>query len=562
MIAPKVMLADSDSRLLRSLSVFLESKGYEVLTAENGVDAVALVNRRHPDLAVLNVSLGNLSGVEVCAQMKKDAETADIPVLMMDERPDRATVVRAAKAGASDFIVRTGISASQLTHRIEKLLPDPADDGPPPAVIAAGTHPSGPDENDFARIERKLDRAGEAKALPFLASEILAITADRGSSARDLAGLIERDQAVTAKLLRLANSSMYGGAGKTTSVSQAVAKMGFRGVREMVFGMCVIEDYGSSDGAHLDRIAFWRHSIAVAALADLLLGTSSDGDHGDALIAGLLHDIGKAVADDVLPDLYGQVLQHASDERVPLRTAEAEILGADHVAIGMRVGSKWRLPDRILGAVAHHHKDWREIASLPAKFDPNLVGVIKLADILVRAIGHGDSGEDHIEPVTDEAIEGLGLTSSEVRRALGSLGDRVRGLEEVFVLYEEADLHRPETPDTEGERLLLLAPGAALDPVETMLGSWGYEVQRSGALPEDLTERPPRAVVFEDQMIGLALEVAKVFRGRSECPQLVGIGDDLDDAAVGLEGLELLQRPFSRSRMMEVLGFAAKQAAS
>jgi len=560
------MLADSDSRLLRSLSVFLESKGYEVLTAEDGIDAVALANRQRPDVAVLNVGLGSLSGVQVCARLKKDAETADIPVLMMDERPDRATVVRAARAGASDFIVRTGISASQLIQRIEKLLSEEDECRPAPEGAAAEeaeveTHPSGPGERTVAQIEHKLDRAGEAKALPFLASEILAITADRGSNARDLAGLVERDPAIAAKLLRLANSSMYGGSGKTTSVSQAVAKMGFRGVREMVLGMCVIEDYGGSDDGHLDRIAFWRHSIAVAALAELLLGGASDDD-GGALIAGLLHDIGKAVADDVLPDLYGQVLQRAREGRVPLRTAEAEVLGVDHVSIGMRVGLKWRLPDRILGAVAHHHDDWQDIAGLPAKFDPQLVGVIKLADILVRAAGHGDSGEDFIEPVADEVLDPLGLTRSKVRRALASLADRVRGLEQVFALYEEPGLYRPETPDAEGERLLLLAPGSALDPVETMLGSWGYEVQRSGALPEDLTERPPRAVVFEDQMIGLAPEVAKVFRGRSECPQLVGVGDDPDNGAVGLEGLELLPMPFSRSRMLEALGLAVKQQVS
>ncbi|MBY0277108.1 HDOD domain-containing protein [Candidatus Binatia bacterium] len=206
---------------------------------------------------------------------------------------------------------------------------------------------------------------------PHVVSRLVSL-GDGDADTSDLLATIDRDPALTARILRTANSPFFAQTRSVTSVTRAVVVLGLPMVRNLTLGLTVW-DATSTHLAPQQARRLWEHSLAVAHAAQHFAARTQAGAARDAFTAGLLHDVGKLVLARQFPDAYRQVLAQAT--ATPLRPElERAAVGHDHAAVGALLFERWRLPALLIDAVARHH-------DLP--FAPDLAGVVGAANVLV-----------------------------------------------------------------------------------------------------------------------------------------------------------------------------------
>ena len=121
--APLIVVADDDPDIVMLVSAVLSKSGFEVASATNGTDALELVRTRGPDLAVLDISMPHLDGIEVLKFVRSNPETAELPVILLSARAQEADVKNGYAVGASKYM-RKPFSPSELVAVVRELLPD------------------------------------------------------------------------------------------------------------------------------------------------------------------------------------------------------------------------------------------------------------------------------------------------------------------------------------------------------------------------------------------------------------------------------------------------------
>lgn len=235
----------------------------------------------------------------------------------------------------------------------------------------------------------------ELPTLPLIVTKIIQTTNDPRSSASDLNQLITNDQAIAAKVLKLANSAFYGLPGKVTSLGRAVTLLGFNTVRSLALSVSVIEAFGGAgrNGA-FDRHKFWEHSLAVAACAKILATRCNFENKDEAHMAGLFHDIGKIILDQYFFEYFASAQQLARETPMPTTEAETAIMGVTHAEVGAMIAERWQFPPHLVEVIRHHH------APVPPAENPTLELVI-VSNVLCQEWQFGDSGEPSPPPMAD-----------------------------------------------------------------------------------------------------------------------------------------------------------------
>jgi len=217
--------------------------------------------------------------------------------------------------------------------------------------------------------------------LPALPSVVLDLISSFGREDIDVTTLAEkmsRDQAMAAKILRLANSSFYGLPGRVKTVKQAIVVLGFDSARALAVAGNVIDRFGGGARHHVDVAYFWRHSIATALCARSL-ARHAGLDQDAAFLGGLLHDIGRLVLAISFPEQYARVAAECERDNISLGAAELRVLGVDHERAGELLAETWKFPPAIRRAIGGHHA--------PAAADlADIPGVVHVANGLVHAL--------------------------------------------------------------------------------------------------------------------------------------------------------------------------------
>lgn len=228
--------------------------------------------------------------------------------------------------------------------------------------------------------------------------------ADPYSTADDAARVIAADQASAAKILRTANSSIYGFRTKIDDMTKAIFYIGFDEVKNLVLAMTIIDLFKKSDlNQEFNPVELWKHSIAVGVLTRILGGIVGEKNIENYFVAGILHDIGKLFFVRYYEEEYAKVISHARREETSLRRAEHDILGVTHNIVGEMIAEKWKLPGSIKDAIRYHHGG---VAA--GRFDP-LVGCVHIANTAVKMMGLGSGGDPKVEAPNSKVWEELDL---------------------------------------------------------------------------------------------------------------------------------------------------------
>jgi putative nucleotidyltransferase with HDIG domain len=266
-----------------------------------------------------------------------------------------------------------------------------------------------------ASPEQLVTSAPELEALPLVAQRLLVILRDPRATVDDIARLLGTDQALTAGVLRYANSAGSMPNRRIASLPEAIARIGLRALSEVVVRACTgpLLDRGLPPYALPRRIA-WRHAATVSDATRRLALLAKVGSSDEASVAGLLHDVGKTVLTSVLPEAAAEAVSVARSRRIAVWQAETQVIGFHHGQVGGALLRSWGLPDDVAAAVAFHHE--------PDKTANRLATVVALADAAAHAVGAVGSGGACPQPDWDPAVaEVLGAAPHQLEQFLHSL---------------------------------------------------------------------------------------------------------------------------------------------
>lgn len=206
----------------------------------------------------------------------------------------------------------------------------------------------------FPTLDEMVNQMLELRPLSAVATRILELTEGDRFSAHELAQVITSDQALTAKMLRLANSAYYGFPRRIATVRDAVVLLGFRAVRSATLATCLVDIAPGSN--RLDYEQFWHFSVSVGMLAEVL--ARSEGMHQEnAFTAGVIHDIGRLALDQHAPEAFDACIQHAATQGVGLPQAQRAVLGFTDAELGGALALHWNFPQPLVEAVRLHQLD-------------------------------------------------------------------------------------------------------------------------------------------------------------------------------------------------------------
>lgn len=209
---------------------------------------------------------------------------------------------------------------------------------------------------DLESLKIKIARSENLPVLPQIVSQVIKVADDPDGSPKALEKIIERDAAISAKILRVANSSFYG-LNQVNSIGRALGVLGMNTVRSLVVAIAYQQIIsGRTQSQYFDKVAFWQHSLAVATTARVLGKLRSPGHTEELYSAGMMHDIGLLVMDRFCPDQLDQAIKYSRDEQIPLHQAEATVLGFDHTLVGGLLAEKWGLQGLMRNAIVFHHE--------------------------------------------------------------------------------------------------------------------------------------------------------------------------------------------------------------
>lgn len=254
----------------------------------------------------------------------------------------------------------------------------------------------------------------ELAALPATSLRLLQLLEEPDASAERVVGVIEKDPALTANLLKLSNSAYYGLPRRVASAREALMQLGSRTVLTIAFATSMGEVMrGPMSGYRLPRRCLWSHALATAVAAARLCGSGADAGLRDrAFTAGLVHDIGKLLLDRLLQRQLEPLPPHVGAEG--LLAAEVALFGFDHAKAGAALAEAWNFPPDLIEAIGRHHA--------PPAGAPVLVRVVAAANLVAASIGEHAGAEVVTPEEYDLALAATGVQdegvdlAAEVRR--------------------------------------------------------------------------------------------------------------------------------------------------
>ncbi len=228
------------------------------------------------------------------------------------------------------------------------------------------------DEQGVQQFRAEVIARKNLPTIPTVLARILQLVDAESASGKELIKVIENDQALTGKMLRLANSAFFGQTRKVATIPRAVVLLGFSTVRNLALGVKVWDALGTGIARNrLDEL--WAHAVTVAVATKAIAAQLRAGDPDEAFTAGLLHDVGRLVLAMRFREDYWRAVGGASEAGAVERT-EATELGVDHAEVGGWILEAWSLPPSIVEAVrAHHAPESR----------PGVPGLLTVTDRLV-----------------------------------------------------------------------------------------------------------------------------------------------------------------------------------
>ena len=331
----RVLFVDDEPNILQGLQRLLRPmrREWEMSFALGPREAMALFDQAPFDVVVSDMRMPEMTGTELLGRIR-DINPA-VARIVLSGHSQLESAVRSA--GIAHQFLAKPCDAEALRETIlrvlalRKLLHDP-------------------------ELTRLVAGIGSLPSLPASYAAINDELAGEDPSLQRVAEIISKDIAMSAKVLQLVNSAFFGLARRVETIEQAVTLLGTEIIRSLVLSNAAFSQFRPvSKTFSLERL--WNHSIVTGSIA-AAIARAEHADKtvvGEALQAGMLHDIGQLILATHKAEPFDAALDAASARSVPLLETELEMLGSTHAQVGAYLLGLWGLPDNTVEAVAFHH---------------------------------------------------------------------------------------------------------------------------------------------------------------------------------------------------------------
>ena len=265
---------------------------------------------------------------------------------------------------------------------------------------------NGPEKTDLK--DRILKSVKELPPMPQVVLKTQELLADSNADAKKIAELIETDQGIATKVLKVANSSYYSLSGQISSISHASVVLGHKILGEVVTlaGAEGILD-GKLPGYGYDSKDLWKHSLAVAFGSKIISNSKHPDLVKEAHMAGLIHDVGRIILDSYIVEQKEEIESFMEKEEKTFLDAESQFFGFNHAEIASAVCEKWKFPGSINTAIKFHHQ--------PGNSDGNTLSyILHVADYIAILSGIGYDSDDVLYEIEEGAMDFLGITHEDL----------------------------------------------------------------------------------------------------------------------------------------------------
>ena len=250
--------------------------------------------------------------------------------------------------------------------------------------------------------ETIVEHETELASFPDIFFRIKEVLEDDAASADRIAKVVSTDISLSAKLLKLVNSPLYGFPQTIDSISRAVALVGGKELSTLALGISAINYFQDIPPELVDMQSFWRHSITCGIFARMLAGTQSGLSAERFFIGGLLHDVGRLILFKKLPYASTEAMLFARENCLPLVEAEMAVMELCHTDISKPLLAAWKFPESLAVMINYHHNPME----YPNPLEP---AIIHVADNLTNAVEIAQGGMYVMPGLDEEAWELLGI---------------------------------------------------------------------------------------------------------------------------------------------------------
>jgi len=276
-------------------------------------------------------------------------------------------------------------------------------------------------ENVFEAINAFKDFS----TLPEIQSSVLKYISDTKSTRVDFANILKRDPVIVLKILRIANSPFFGGKHDVTTVERAISLIGYKEIRNIVASLTVLSEDNYEDEI-FSRQDFWNHMFGSGIICRFIAKHIDIKFTDEYFTAGLLHDVGKLVFDQLFTEKFHKVLQLVKEESIFYRKAERSVFEYTHEEVGEYVLNKWNIPDIIIDAVRNHH------SPIDSKVDSVLASAVHLANIIAHILHIGESGDKVAAKYESFAEQKLGISLTDVETFIPEIEEEIEKSQELL----------------------------------------------------------------------------------------------------------------------------------
>jgi len=232
-----------------------------------------------------------------------------------------------------------------------------------------------------------INKAGDLKVLPFVARKLLDTLNDESCSIDDLTSIIEKDQTIAARVLKISNSALYGLRHEVTSLNQAIFILGFKTMRSLILSVSTKSLYKNFG---MKEKILWDHSVGAGIAAKMISAGLGSEIVEHSFVGGLMHDLGKVIMNNETPDEFSEIMMKIYNEDIDSITAETEIYGFNHAEVGAGVVEKWGFAPALVDILKYHHLNNIRLSDFKNSAVAKTVAAVNLADnaCKILAIGH------------------------------------------------------------------------------------------------------------------------------------------------------------------------------
>ena len=337
MATKRVLFVDDEPNILQGLRRMLRGmrKEWEMAFANSGQEALALMAEQDFDVVVTDMMMPGMDGAQLLNEIKQ--RYPNVIRIILSGHADRELIM--SSLGATHQYLSKPCSADVLKAAVERAF-----------------NLNSLFEED-PTLKPLISRVQSLPSVPALYIQVMEELRNPDTTINRIGEIVAQDPAMTAKILQLINSAFFGLSKPVSDPARAVRLLGMDTVRMLVLSAHVFKQFDKDAIRDFNLDALWYHGTIVGHFARQIARSEGADDDtcNDAMMAGILHDIGKLILLVNLPGEYRQLLQMAAREEADLFELERMYFGASHAEIGAYLLGLWGLPNPIVEAVANHH---------------------------------------------------------------------------------------------------------------------------------------------------------------------------------------------------------------